>query len=641
MTMAGRIPQYFIDQLLNRIDVVDLIDGYVPLKKAGANYKACCPFHGEKSPSFTVSPSKQFYHCFGCGVNGTAISFLMEYDHMEFREAIEKLASGAGMEIPEEAQGFKPKQAVSQGIDLYQLMNQVNEFYQNQLRQHPNKQEAIDYLQKRGLSGETAKRFGMGYAPEGWDNLMSTLGVTTPAQKALLDAGMLTQNEKKRTYDRFRHRIMFPIHDHRGRVVGFGGRVLEQAESRPNSKPQPGNPKYLNSPETPIFHKGSELYGLYAARGGIKEADGVLVVEGYMDVVALAEAGINNAVATLGTATTAMHLQRLFRHTPNITFSFDGDRAGRAAAWKALETSLPSLQDGFQVSFLFLPDGEDPDTMVKKVGKEGFDELVSNAKPLPDFLIDTLSQQADINRLDGRAKLSKLAKPLIEKFPNGVLKKLVIERLASLTQISTHDLLGIRPPDQQPQYGGSADFANNSGYSNNNFGSARGGRKGFQKSNREPQQAPRAAYITPVRRAVSLILQYPQFHSEFAVLQTIPDDQVRGIGMVQELRKACEENSSMTTATLLERYRDRSFTATLAQLANHEHNNLDALVDDDAIALIRGTMAKIIEDYNSAEVAKAMAELEGLTKRSLITELTTDEAARKEALTAYIRASYK
>ncbi len=633
--MAGRIPQYFIDQLLNRIDVVDLIDGYVPLKKAGANYKACCPFHGEKSPSFTVSPSKQFYHCFGCGVNGTAISFLMEYDHMEFREAIEKLASSAGMEIPEESGSFKPKQTVSQGIDLYQLMNEVNEFYQNQLRQHPAKQEAVDYLQKRGLSGEVAKRFGMGFAPEGWDNLMSTLGATAPAQKALLDTGMLTQNEKKRTYDRFRHRIMFPIHDHRGRVVGFGGRVLEQAE------PQPGNPKYLNSPETPIFHKGSELYGLFAARGGIKDADGVLVVEGYMDVVALAEAGIDNAVATLGTATTPMHLQRLFRHTPNITFSFDGDRAGRAAAWKALETSLPSLQDGFQVSFLFLPDGEDPDTMVKKVGKDGFDELIKKATPLPDFLIDTLQQQADINRLDGRAKLSKLAKPLIEKFPNGILKKLVVERLAVITQVSAHDLLGIAAPIQQQQFAGNAGF-NDNDFGNKSYGNKRYGGKGFRQSGKPAQQqSPRVAYITPVRRAVSLILQYPQHHTEFAVLQTIPDEQVRGIGMIHELRKACEENSSMTTATLLERYRERSFFNTLALLANHEHNNLDELVDDDAITLIRGTVAKIVEDYNASEVTKAMLELEGLTKRAVATELTADEVTRKEALTAYIRASYK
>ena len=624
--MAGRIPQYFIDQLLNRIDVVDLIDGYVPLKKAGANYKACCPFHGEKSASFTVSPTKQFYHCFGCGVSGTAISFLMEYDHMEFREAIEKLASSAGMEIPEESQGFTPKKTTSQGIDLYKLMGEVSEFYQNQLKTHPAKQEAIDYLQKRGLSGDIAKRFGLGFSPEGWDTLMSTLGATAPEQKALLDTGMLTQNDKKRTYDRFRHRIMFPIEDHRGRIVGFGGRVLEQ------SKPVEGNPKYLNSPETPIFHKGSELYGLYGARGGIKEADGVLVVEGYMDVVALAQEGINNAVATLGTATTAMHLQRLFRHTPNITFSFDGDRAGRAAAWKALETSLPSLQDGFQLSFLFLPDGEDPDTMVKKVGKEGFEKLIKEATPLPDFLIDTLQQQADINRLDGRAKLSKLAQPLIEKFPNGVLKKLVVERLSVLTQVSTYDLMGVKEPQPQQQ----ETFNNN--YSNKNFSKGDGKYRKYDR-NAKPPQPPAAATMAPVRRAVSLLLQYPQHHAEFAVMQTIPEDQVRGIGMVHDLRKACEANENMSTATLLERYREQPYWQTLAQLANHEHNNLDEFEADDAVAFIRGVVSKIIEDYNAAEMAKAMNELEGLSKRNVQGGLNDAEVERKEALTAYIRAS--
>lgn len=619
MGMAGRIPQHFIDQLLNRIDVVDLIDGYVPLKKAGANYKACCPFHSEKSPSFTVSPSKQFYHCFGCGANGTAISFLMEYDHMEFREAIEKLASSAGMDIPEESQAYTPKKTTSEGIDLYKLMGQVSEFYQHNLKNHADKSQAIDYLKKRGLSGEIAKRFGLGFAPDGWDNLMSTLGATAPAQKALLDTGMLTQNDQKRTYDRFRHRIMFPIEDHRGRVVGFGGRVLEQQD------PNPGNPKYLNSPETPIFHKGSELYGLYAARGGIKEADGVLVVEGYMDVVALAEAGINNAVATLGTATTPMHLQRLFRHTPNITFSFDGDRAGRAAAWKALETSLPSLQDGFQVSFLFLPDGEDPDTMVKQVGKEGFEDLIAKAMPLTDFLIQSLQQQADINRLDGRAKLSKLAKPLIEKFPNGVLKKLVVERLSTLTQVSAHDLMDLPPPSAQT--------------SNNNQNFSNGGNKRFRKfdRNKKPNQAPAAATMSPVRRAVSLLMQYPQHHGEFLVLQTIPDDQMRGIGMIHELRAACESNSEMSSAMLLERYRDQAYWQTLAQLANHEHNNLDTLNDDEAVNFIRAVVIKIIEDYNSAEMAKAMYELENLNKRNAQGGLNDAELERKSALTDYVR----
>jgi len=601
--MAGRIPQHFIDQLLNRIDVVDLIDGYVPLKKAGANYKACCPFHSEKTPSFTVSPSKQFYHCFGCGVNGTAISFLMDYDHMEFREAVEKLASSVGMEIPEESQSFKPKQTVSQGIDLYQLMNQVSDFYQMQLRQHSHKQEAVDYLKQRGLSGDIAKRFGLGFAPDGWDNLMSELGATAPAQKALLDTGMLTQNDKKRTYDRFRHRIMFPIHDHRGRVVGFGGRVLESAQ------PVEGNPKYLNSPETPIFHKGSELYGLFGARAGIKESDGVLVVEGYMDVVALAQAGINNAVATLGTATTAMHLQRLFRHTPNIIFSFDGDRAGRAAAWKALETSLPSLQDGYQLSFLFLPDGEDPDTMVKKVGKEGFDELVKNATPLPDFLIETLQQQADINRLDGRAKLSKLAKPLIDKFPAGVLKKLVIERLALLTQVSAQDLVSGNAPSQHAP--------------------------SRAPSHKAKQSGQRAASMTPIRRALSLILQYPDKHAEFAVLQAIPQDQVRGIGMLHSLRKACEQNPNTSTATLLERYRGESYLSTLMQLANHQHNNKEFLEPEEALSLIQKNNEKIIQEFNKSQPAQINDELEALIKKAKIAELSEEEKVRKAELTDF------
>ena len=601
--MAGRIPQHFIDQLLNRIDIVDLIDGYVPLKKAGANYKACCPFHGEKTPSFTVSPSKQFYHCFGCGENGTAISFLMNYDHMEFREAIEKLASGAGLEIPVEAQTYEPKQTVSQGIDLYKLMDEISGFYQTQLRQHANKQEAVDYLKKRGLSGEIAKRFGLGFAPDGWDNLMSVHGATAAAQKALVDTGMLSKNEKERIYDRFRHRIMFPIQDHRGRTVGFGGRVLGD-----------GEPKYLNSPETPIFHKGSELYGLFAARGGIKKTDGVLVVEGYMDVVALAQAGIDNAVATLGTATTSMHLQRLFRHTSNVTFSFDGDRAGRAAAWKALETCLPQLEDGYQISFLFLPDGEDPDTMVKKVGKDGFEELVRGAMPLPDFLINSLKLQADLNRLDGRAKLAKLAKPMIQSLPDGILRALIIERIALLTQANPQDILGHTK----------------------------------QRANTEPQRGrarsskPNAAIsMTPIRRALSLILQYPHIAAEFDVLESISEEQIRGVSLLHSLRAACFENTLVSTASLLERYRQEPFFDTLLQLANHQHNNIESLSDDEALALARANNNKIIEEYNSAELADATTELASLSSKERATELSAEEVERKQNLAQFIRERYK
>ena len=602
--MAGLIPQHFIDELLNRIDVVDLIDGYVPLKKAGANYKACCPFHGEKTPSFTVSPSKQFYHCFGCGANGTAIGFLMDYDHMEFREAIEKLASSAGMEIPTESLGAIKKQTFSQGIDLYDLMNTVSDFYQHKLRKHTDKQYAIDYLKKRGLSGEVVKRFSIGFAPDGWDNLMSEHGATTPAQKALLDTGMLTQNEKKRTYDRFRKRIMFPIHDHRGRVVGFGGRVLGD-----------GEPKYLNSPETPIFHKGSELYGLYAARGGIKEADGVLVVEGYMDVVALAQAGINNAVATLGTATTPMHLQRLFRHTPNITFSFDGDRAGKAAAWKALETSLSALQDGHQISFLFLPDGEDPDTMVREIGKDGFLELVDNATPLPEFLISTLKQQADLNRLDGRAKLAKLAKPLVQKLPKGVLRSLIIDQLVVLTQASPKDILGQNQP--------STKLSND------------------RRIVRSQSSKKSTVSMTPVRRALSLILQYPHLAAHFSVLESIAEDRVRGIKMVQALVTASKEGKQLSTASLLERYRQESFFQTLSLLANHQHNNMESLTEEEAIALIGANNTKIIEQAKELEFSHATDELTELSRKKATAELSADEKNRVEQLKSLIRESYK
>ena len=626
--MAGRIPQYFIDQLLNRVDLVDVIDGYVPLKKAGANYKACCPFHNEKSPSFTVSPTKQFYHCFGCGANGSAITFLMEYDHMEFRDAVEKLASTAGLEIPTEAQGYQKKQTTTkQGIDLYELMGKVSDFYQTQLRQHKDKDQAINYLKNRGLSGDIAKRFELGFSPEGWDNLMSTLGATAPTQKALLDTGMLTQNEKKRTYDRFRHRIMFPIHDHRGRVVGFGGRVLDQTD------PNPGNPKYLNSPETPIFHKGSELYGLHAARGAIKEAERVLVVEGYMDVVALAQAGIDNAVATLGTATTPMHLQRLFRHTTNVVFSFDGDRAGKAAGWKALETCLPLMQDGYQVSFLFLPDGEDPDTMVKQVGKEKFEELINNATPLTDFLINSLQQQADITRLDGRAKLSKLAKPLIEQFPNGVLKKLVVDRLAKITDIAPQDLHNNPVSEQTPQ-------ANTQ---NNNWQKAPNKRWQNNKrwDNKQRKSEPNIKTMSPVRRLISLILQHPSLAKRLESLNSIPAQSVRGMDLIHELLKACDQNDDINTASLLERYRDKSYYNTLAQLAQHQHNNIETLTEEEAAALIEATETKIIEEFNENQLTKAADELARLTKKAAISALPEEDENRRQKLAQLIRNNLK
>ncbi|MDH3355677.1 MAG: DNA primase, partial [Chromatiales bacterium] len=348
--MSGRIPQNFIDDLINRSDIVDVVDSRVPLKKAGREYQACCPFHNEKTPSFTVSPNKQFYHCFGCGAHGTVISFLMEYENLAFVEAIKELASDVGMEIPK-SEGFSnPAPRIDKAVtqSLYDVMGQANKFFQQQLRQHPQAGEAVDYLKQRGLSGEIARDFGIGYAPPGWDNLIKDL--TPTPTKQLFDAGLVIEKEGQGSfYDRFRERIMFPIHDQRGRVIAFGGRILGD-----------GKPKYLNSPETDIFHKGKELYGLFEARQSLKQIDRLIVVEGYMDVVALAQFGVRNAVATLGTAVTEPHLNQLFRTCSEVIFCFDGDSAGRKAAWRGLENGLPLMQKGRQIRFLFLPDGEDP-----------------------------------------------------------------------------------------------------------------------------------------------------------------------------------------------------------------------------------------------------------------------------------------
>ena len=393
--MAGRIPTSFIDEVVSRTDIVDIIDSRVPLKKAGHEYKACCPFHEEKTPSFTVSPSKQFYHCFGCGAHGTSIGFLMEFDHMEFIEAVEHLANRLGLEIPRE-EDDRPAPKKEKTADLLDVLQQATSYYQEQLRHHPNAADATDYLKQRGLTGQVAARFGLGFAPAGWDNLLSHLNNKGHKAEQLLSAGLVTRKSEQQVYDRFRHRIIFPIEDHRGRVVGFGGRAIGDDE-----------PKYLNSPETPVFHKGSELYGLYRARGAIKEAGKAVVVEGYMDVVALSQFGIDYAVATLGTATTRNQLERLFRHADEVVFCFDGDRAGRDAAWRALETALPSMHEGRQTGFLFLPQGEDPDSIVRAEGKEGFETRLTQALPLPEYLVHQLRAQTDLSRIDGRARLCR------------------------------------------------------------------------------------------------------------------------------------------------------------------------------------------------------------------------------------------
>jgi DNA primase len=413
------IPNDFIATLLGRVDIVQVIDRYVPLKKAGANYQACCPFHSEKTPSFTVSPVKQFYHCFGCGAHGTAVGFLMEYGGKSFPDAVEELARDAGLEVPKiERAGDKERQEAA--ADLGSVLLAAAKFYRGNLKSSPR---AIDYLKKRGLTGMIAARYGVGYAPDDWQGL----GTTFPdyASDTLVQAGLVVNGDSGKRYDRFRDRVMFPIHDSRGRVIGFGGRVIDQ-----------GEPKYLNSPETQLFSKGRELYGLFLARDAIHRSGKVVVVEGYMDVVALAQHGVEYAVATLGTATTPVHAQKLFRMADTVVFCFDGDAAGRKAAWRALENTLPVLLDGKNARFLFLPDGEDPDDYVRKRGKGEFERAVDAAVPLSEFLLSELSSRHPPINAEGRAAFLTAARPLIGAITAPMLSALMRRQLAEMTGLS-------------------------------------------------------------------------------------------------------------------------------------------------------------------------------------------------------------
>jgi len=440
--MAGLIPQSFIDDLLNRTDIVDVVASRIQLKKAGKNYTACCPFHKEKTPSFSVSPDKQFYYCFGCGAGGNALGFVMDHDQLDFPQAIEDLAKRAGMEVPREEGGRNNKPRQPTDSPLYPLLNAAAEFYKQALKNHPQRKAAVDYLKGRGLSGEIARDFGMGFAPPGWDNLHKHLASDSLQQKAMIDAGLLIENaESGKRYDRFRDRIMFPIRDSRGRVIAFGGRVLGDEK-----------PKYLNSPETPVFHKGQELYGLFEARKHNRDLDEIMVVEGYMDVIALAQQGLRNAVATLGTATSEEHLKRLFRVVPSVLFCFDGDAAGRNAAWRALEATLSSLQDGRRARFLFLPDGEDPDTLVRSEGTDAFRARINqHAQPLADYFFQQLCEEADPRSLEGKAHLMTLAAPLIDKIPGNNLRTLMRQRLSEITGLSSEALQQMAPAAHSSQ----------------------------------------------------------------------------------------------------------------------------------------------------------------------------------------------
>ncbi len=547
--MAGLIPKQFIEDLLLRVDIVDVIDARVPLKKAGKDYKARCPFHEEKTPSFTVSTTKQFYHCFGCGAHGTAIGFLMEFEHMSFPEAVEELAARVGLPVPRQG-GAAPDKGPG-GADLLAVLEQAARYYRNQLRDHPRAKQAVNYLKGRGISGETAAAFGLGYAPPGWDNLLRTLGKDNASREALLRAGLAIKKQGGGFYDRFRERVMFPIHDYRGRIVGFGGRVIGD-----------GEPKYMNSPETPLFHKGRELYGLFRAREAIKRERRVLVVEGYMDVTALAQFGIDYAVATLGTATTREHLERIFRFAPEVIFCFDGDRAGREAAWRALENALPVLHEGRQIGLLFLPEGEDPDSLVRGEGPEAFAARVKQAVPLPDYMFQSLIRQVDLNRLDGRARLVELARPLLSKLPAGVFQQMMLDRLAELCRMDPGKLskLLLISGSEMPGSGRHALFS-------------------------------AAGPKTPsmMRLAIALAVQHPELAADAPDPHTLGDLDLPGAPLFQAVLELLKAHPGMNTAAIIEHFRDTEHQPHVAKLAAWRHPALQ----QDVAAEFRGVLDRL------------------------------------------------
>jgi len=543
--MSGRIPQHFIDDLVARADIVEIIGGRVPLKKAGREFKGLCPFHGEKTPSFTVSPGKQFYHCFGCGAHGTALGFLMDYDHMDFVEAVESLAALVGVEVPHEHSEARDG---GQG-DLYQLLESAAEFFWSELK---TSERAKDYLVQRGLDGKTARDFRIGYAPPGWDSLLGRFGTSAEKRQQLLEAGLIIRREDGREYDRFRDRVMFPIRDTRGRTVGFGGRVLDQ-----------GEPKYLNSPETPVFHKGQELYGLYEARQALRDIPRLLVVEGYMDVVSLYQEGIHYSVATLGTATTPDHLRRLFRVSPEVVFCFDGDAAGRRAAWRALENSLGILQEGRQIRFMFLPEGEDPDTLIKAEGAGAFEQRLPGSMPLSSFLIQELESQVDATSMDGRARMAELSRPLLNRIPKGIYRELLAAELGERVGMTAERLAGlIFEPEPVTRPRSRTDGA-------------------------VPAELGRSPLV---RRALELALQCPSVAAGVTPPAGLERVEKKGVSILVDLLEECRQHPNITTAGLLERWRDRPVAQHLGRLAGNE-----LLIDEDAVGTeLHDTLTKLV-----------------------------------------------
>ncbi len=538
------IPRDFIQALLGRTDIVDLIDHRVPLqKKSNNNYFACCPFHAEKSASFSVSQNKQFYHCFGCGAHGNAIDFIMHFDRLSFPEAIEMLAKEAGMEIPRE-KSEAPRTSSHQ--DLYALLENISNYYQNELRQS---EPAIQYLKKRGLSGAVAKQFGIGYAPSGWDRVLNAF---TQEKTQLFTTGMLIKKDDGGYYDRFRERIMFPIKDRRGRTVGFGGRILHQ-----------GEPKYLNSPETPVFQKGHELYGLYQALQIERDLKRAIIVEGYMDVIALFQHGITHAVATLGTSTTTHHLTRLFRQTTEVIFCFDGDEAGRTAAERALHVTLPIMRDDVQVRFMFLPESEDPDSFIRKEGKKVFENRIQESMTLSQFFFHIIGSQCDLSHVDGRARFVKLAKEHLDKLPEGIFQQMMFDELAKKARID------------------------------------------IAKPIIEKKSLPQSKIRTPsnLRLAITLLIQEPSLACE--IKEALEPAEISGFSFLIELVETIQQYAIQTTGGLIEHWRDRKEEKLLAKLANTPHMIPEAGIRSEFLGAISGLKSQSVKVMIDKLLAKA------------------------------------
>ncbi len=571
--MSGRIPRSFIDDLLNRVDIVEVIDSRVPLKKKGREYWACCPFHGEKTPSFSVSPGKQFYHCFGCQKSGNAVGFLMDYDHMEFVEAIESLASSLGIEVPHEAGSGPPRQAKDTLEPMFQVLEKCSSYYQQQLK---SSQAAIEYLKNRGISGQTAKTFGIGYAPEGWNNLEGD-------KKLLVDTGMLILKDHGKPYDRFRHRLMFPICDRRGRTIAFGGRVINPED----------NPKYLNSPESALFHKGNEIYGLYEMKTAVTNIDRIYITEGYMDVVALAEHGVQTAVATLGTAINNRQIESLFRVCKTLVFCFDGDAAGKKAAWRSLEECLASLKEGRLARFLFLPEGQDPDSYIGEFGQAAFEQQAEQASTLTQYLFQHLLSECNIKTLEGRAQFLDRLRPYFGQIPLQSLKDQILaeveQRLGQKIDGRMLRLLGEDKPSRSAP-------------------------------TRMPEQ-----HWTPTRLAINLLLKKPALANATGTHHELADSDIPGVDLLLKILDRIHDEPEISTQNLLDRFRGDEHEPHLYKLAMME----PPIEDDDSLErMFSDCLQRLQKQYidhrqkqliTKLQSGEALSEAEKLEHKKLFT----------------------